>query len=72
MIIGLNKIDALDEEERAFFKEELEAICGQNVLLLSSVSGEGVPEVLRALRRIIDKTKSKAEESDEDFGEWKP
>jgi GTPase len=72
IITGLNKIDALDEEERVFFKEELEAVCGQNVLLLSSVSGEGVPEVLRALSRIIDETKSKAEESDEDLGEWKP
>ena len=72
IIIGLNKIDALDEEERVFFKEELEAVCGQNVLLLSSVSGEGLPEVLRALRRIIDETKSKAEESYEDLGEWKP
>lgn len=72
MIIGLNKTDALDDEECAFFKEELEAICGQPVLLLSSVSGEGVPEVLRALRRIIDETKNKVEESGEDLGEWKP
>ena len=72
IIIGLNKIDALDEEERVFFKEELEVVCGQNVLLLSSVSGEGVPEVLRELRRIIDETKNKAEESDEGLGEWKP
>jgi GTP-binding protein len=68
----LNKIDALDEEERVFFKEELEVVCGQNVLLLSSVSGEGVPEVLRDLRRIIDETKYNAEESDEGLGEWKP
>ena len=72
IIVGLNKIDSLDEEERVFFKEELEAVCGQNVLLLSSVSGEGVPEVLRDLRRIIDETENKAEESDEGLGEWKP
>ena len=72
IIVGLNKIDSLDEEERVFFKEELEAVCGQNVLLLSSVSGEGVPEALRALRHVIDDTISKADKSDEDLGEWKP
>ena len=38
MIVGLNKIDALDEEERAFFKEELEARVGHKVYLLSAVS----------------------------------
>ena len=50
----LNKIDALDDEERAFIKEELEAVTGSKVLLMSGVSREGVPEVLRALRAEID------------------
>ena len=72
MIVGLNKIDALDEEERAFFKEELEARVGHKVYLLSAVSGEGVTDVLRALREVIDKTaKSDHEESVEDTA-WQP
>ena len=50
----LNKIDALDDEERAFIKEELEAVTGAPVLMMSGVSREGVPEVLRALRTQID------------------
>ena len=72
MIVGLNKIDALDEEERAFFKEELEAHVGHKVYLLSAVSGEGVTDVLRALREVIDETaKSDHEESFEDTA-WQP
>lgn len=72
MIVGLNKIDALDEEERAFFKEELEARVGHKVYLLSAVSGEGVTDVLRALREVIDETaKSDHEESVEDAA-WQP
>ena len=72
MIVGLNKIDALDEEERAFFKEELEGRVGHKVYLLSAVSGEGVTDVLRALREVIDETaKSDHEERVEDTA-WQP
>ena len=72
IIIGLNKIDAVDLEERILLRNELEAVCGQGVLLLSSISGEGVTEVLRALKMIIEKAKNKIEVIDEDKGEWKP
>ena len=72
IIIGLNKIDAVDLEERILLRNELEAVCGQGVLLLSSISGEGVMEVLRALKIIIEKAKNKIEVIDEDKGEWKP
>ena len=72
VIIGLNKIDAVDLEERILLRNELEAVCGQGVLLLSSISGEGVMEVLRALKIIIEKAKNKIEVIDEDKGEWKP
>ena len=51
MIVALNKVDALDDEERAFYKEELEAQSDAEVLLLSAVSGEGCG--FRALRRVI-------------------
>ena len=72
IIIGLNKIDAVDLEERILLRNELEAVCGQGVLLLSSTSGEGVTEVLRALKMVIQKAKNKIEVIDEDKGEWKP
>ena len=72
MIVALNKVDALDDEERAFYKEELDAQSDAEVLLLSAVSGEGVPEVLRALRRVIDQTHAAAQKQDEDDTPWQP
>jgi GTP-binding protein len=72
IIVALNKVDALDDEERAFYKEELEAQSYAEVLLLSAVSGEGVPEVLRALRRVIDQTYAAAQKQDEDDTPWQP
>ena len=72
MIVALNKVDALDDEERAFYKEELEAQSDAEVLLLSAVSGEGVPEVLRALRRVIDQIHAAAQKQDEDDTPWQP
>ena len=72
MIVALNKVDALDDEERAFYKEELEAQSDAEVLLLSAVSGEGVPAVLRALRRVIDQTQAAAQKQDEDDTPWQP
>lgn len=73
----LNKIDALDDEERAFIKEELEAVTGVPVLMMSGVSHEGVPEVLRALRDQIDEDRQRhrkaveAEQGQED-APWQP
>ena len=73
----LNKIDALDDEEREFIKEELEAATGSPVMLMSGVSTEGVTDVLRALRDQIDADKLRhriaeaAEEEDED-APWQP
>ena len=67
-IIALNKIDALDEEERAAKQAALRAACGREVHLISAVSGEGMPEVLRALMARIDRAKPK----DEDDEPWQP
>ena len=50
----LNKIDALDQEERAQLRAELEKATGQPVMLMSGVAREGVTDVLRALRNQID------------------
>ena len=72
MIVALNKIDVLDDKERAFYKNELEAQSGAKVMLLSAVSGEGVPEILRALRRVIDDIHTTAQRQDEDNASWQP
>jgi GTP-binding protein len=50
----LNKIDALDEEERAEALAALEGASGGPVMMMSSVAGEGVTEVLRTLCVKID------------------
>ena len=72
IIVALNKIDALDDEERAFYRDELEAQSGVELLLLSAVSGEGVPEVLRALRQVIDDANTASQKQDEDDTPWQP
>ncbi|SDE09017.1 GTPase ObgE [Limimaricola pyoseonensis] len=72
-ITVLNKIDALDEEERAFLAEELAAECGGEVLLMSGATGEGVTEVLRALRARIDADRLRQKTiPEEDNGTWQP
>ena len=67
----LNKIDALDDEERAFLKEELEREAGHEVMLMSGVSKEGLTEVLRALRRHVKITRKRETETEE-TGPWQP
>ena len=52
-VTALNKIDALDEDERKAARAELEKASGGRVLMMSGVSGEGLTEVLRALRAEI-------------------
>jgi len=51
----LNKIDALDADERAAAKAALEAeMGGGSLMMMSAVSQEGVVDVLRALRQQIN------------------
>ncbi|BBU56302.1 GTPase Obg [Mameliella alba] len=69
----LNKIDALDAEEREFLKEELEAVGAENVMLMSGASGEGVTEVLRALRPHVEARRAADRPADpEEDGTWQP
>ncbi len=71
----LNKIDTLDEEERVFIKEELEATVGAPVMLMSGVTGEGVTDVLRALRSHIEagRLRHRIEQAgDAEDEPWKP
>jgi GTP-binding protein len=52
-IVALNKADALSPDERKQKVAELKRASGTVPLVLSGVSGEGVPEVLRALLKAI-------------------
>ena len=78
-IVALSKIDALTPEAREEKAAELEAVCGRRPLLVSGVSGEGVPELLRAAWAEVRKTRGETApaEGDEDAvvetpGGWQP
>ena len=68
----LNKIDALDDEERAEAKAALEAEVGGPVRLMSGVARDGVTEVLRALRAEISEDKLRQKAQDEEPETWQP
>jgi GTP-binding protein len=70
-ITALNKIDALDDEEREERRAELEAVAGP-VLMMSGVSREGLVDVLRAVRGQIDADKLRQKEAVEEPGPWRP
>ena len=76
-VTALNKIDALDDEEREEKRSALEEAVGGPVMMLSSVSREGLPEVLRAVRAQIEDDrlrikKEEAEEDEQENGTWQP
>ncbi|MDE4096502.1 GTPase ObgE [Phaeobacter gallaeciensis] len=70
-ITALNKVDALDDEERAEAHASLEAAVGGPVHLMSGVSRHGLTDVLRILRSQIkeDRLRLKPEEEEET---WQP
>ncbi|MEO3479607.1 GTPase ObgE [Phaeobacter sp. CAU 1743] len=70
-ITALNKVDALDDEERAAAHAALEAAVGGPVHLMSGVSRHGLTDVLRTLRSQIkeDRLRLKPEEEEET---WQP
>ena len=74
-ILALNKIDALDEETREAKAAELEAVAGRRPLLVSGVSGEGVPELLRAAWAEVRKTRGEIDSDGrvvDQAGAWTP
>jgi GTP-binding protein len=69
----LNKIDTLDPEERAFLAEEIAVGTGAQVLQMSGATGEGVTDVLRALRAQIDSDRLRRKQDEqEDEDRWHP
>ncbi len=60
-VVVLSQVDVVPEGERAEKLESLAAVSGKKPIALSSATGEGVQEALRALRRAIDTSVSEEE-----------
>lgn len=72
-VTALNKIDALDEDERREKFDALKSAATGPVMMMSGVSREGVTEVLRALRREIgDKKVAEVAMDAKEDGAWQP
>ncbi len=70
-ITVLNKIDALDEEERAEARKILKKASGGSVMMMSGVSRDGVTDVLRMLRAQIDDDRLRHKPVEEEEP-WRP
>ncbi|MHA3978738.1 GTPase ObgE [Halovulum sp. GXIMD14794] len=71
-ITVLNKTDALEPETLAERKAELEEAAGTKVLTMSGVSRDGVTEVLRALRPLVDANRAPEPEEEPEDQTWTP
>ena len=78
-LTALNKVDALTPDERSEAARTLSEATGTEVLEMSGVSREGLTEVLRALRRRIDRSRLReraqtgnGEATQEGSGTWRP
>ena len=72
-VVALSQADLVHGDERAEKLAELKAACGQEPLILSSATREGVEEVLRALAAHVEKIRlSEIEPSQEEENRWRP
>ena len=71
-ITVLNKIDALAETEREEKRAALQEVAEGPVMLMSGATREGVTEVLRALRAVIEASKAVELSEGEEALPWRP
>ena len=71
-IVALSKADALTPEAIKAQSAKLKRACKKTPLVLSSASGKGVPEALRALLKVIDATRASAEQPQPKEAAWQP
>ncbi len=71
-ITVLNKIDALDAEERQDKIAALAKASGAEVMAMSGVSREGLVDVLRALRGRVDANRLRQRKAQEVTSQWRP
>jgi GTP-binding protein len=70
-ITVLNKVDALDDDERSAALAALQDACPGPVLEMSGVARQGTTEVLRALRKCIDEDRLRYKLTEQD-DTWQP
>ena len=68
-LIGLNKADAMTPREVSARRAALAKASGRQVMVLSGVTGQGVPEVLRAVKSMTTSTTSPSPLEGEGRGE---
>ncbi|MGA2816151.1 MAG: GTPase ObgE [Xanthobacteraceae bacterium] len=71
-IVALNKADALSADEIKQQTARLKRAAKKAPFIISAVSGEGVPEVLRALAAVIEKARDGAVEATAENAAWQP
>jgi GTP-binding protein len=71
-IVALNKSDALGPDEIKQQVAQLKRAAKKNPFVISAVSGDGVPEVLRALLKVIDDARRSAAEPSTADAAWHP
>jgi GTP-binding protein len=71
-IVALSKADSMTPEQIKTQAAKLKKACRKTPLVLSSASRAGVPEVLRALLKVIDKTRDSADDDAPAEGAWQP
>ncbi|MSP95291.1 MAG: GTPase ObgE [Alphaproteobacteria bacterium] len=71
-LVVLNKIDAIPKAQIERKKAALEKASGAKVFPMSGVSGEGLKEVLTALARAVDKSRSKGKTKRAVAQSWSP
>jgi GTP-binding protein len=71
-IVALNKADALTPEQLKQQTARLKRAAKKTPLVISAVSGAGVPEALRALIKVIGETRTKTEGSRASEPAWQP
>ncbi|MGC1466922.1 MAG: GTPase ObgE [Pseudolabrys sp.] len=71
-IVALSKADAMTPEQIKTQPAKLKKACKKTPLVLSSASRQGVPEVLRALVKIIDQAQDDAGEARSKEEAWQP
>jgi GTPase len=71
-IVALSKADALRADEIKRQLTALKRVTKRNPLVISAVSGDGVPEVLRALLKVIDEVRRGADAPSALDAAWQP
>ena len=71
-IVALSKADALTPETIKKQTAKLKKACKKTPVVLSSASGQGVQEVLRALWKYIDQARADADASETKEEAWQP